>query len=163
MSTPVFVDPEISTQADRAQSSQSEPIEAPESPHTVASPTSLPDSTPPICHVEESEGSDTSGARSTSSDSTVPLSPDHPLTHTTFTLVPVIRWTARMAVRVPPAMSPGLSASVAEVAAMSDLAFRKRFRPSYESSPSSSQSYLLSRKRYWGTSELVEDDDEEED
>ncbi|GKD16646.1 hypothetical protein Tco_1205804 [Tanacetum coccineum] len=74
MSTPVFVDPEISTQADRAQSSrvpvplskdpfeairqaylvgtdtESEPIEAPESPHTVASPTSLPDSTPPTCH-----------------------------------------------------------------------------------------------------------------
>ncbi|GKB83101.1 hypothetical protein Tco_0949996 [Tanacetum coccineum] len=97
--------------------------EAPESPHTVASPTSLPDSTPPTCHVEESEGSDTSGARSTSSDSTAPLSPDHPLTHTTPTLVPILCRTTRMAVRVPPAMLPGLSTSVAEVAAMSDLTF----------------------------------------
>ncbi|GJZ05717.1 putative ribonuclease H-like domain-containing protein [Tanacetum coccineum] len=95
MSTLVFVDPKISTQANGAQSSrvpvtlpedpyeairqaylvetntESEPfedleIETPESPHTVASPTSLPDSTPPTCHVKELEGSDTSGARSTS-------------------------------------------------------------------------------------------------
>ncbi|GJU32373.1 hypothetical protein Tco_1175962 [Tanacetum coccineum] len=40
-----------------------------------------------------------------------------------------------MAVRVPPAMSSGLSASIAEVAAMSESAFRKRFSSSYESSP----------------------------
>ncbi|GKC50109.1 hypothetical protein Tco_1072854 [Tanacetum coccineum] len=57
-----------------------------------------------------------------------------------------------MAVRVPPAMSPGLSASIAEVAAMSDSAFRKRFRSSYESSPSSSPLDLPLRKRYRGTS-----------
>nr|GEV61950.1 hypothetical protein [Tanacetum cinerariifolium] len=43
---------------------------------------------PPTCHVEESEGFGTSGARSTSSDSTAPLLPDHLLTHTT----PVLRW-----------------------------------------------------------------------
>ncbi|GKB79659.1 hypothetical protein Tco_0946554 [Tanacetum coccineum] len=61
-----------------------------------------------------------SGARSTSSDSTAPLSPDHPLTHTTPTLVPVLRRTARMAVCVLPAMSLGLSASMA---AMSDSTF----------------------------------------
>ncbi|GKD22340.1 hypothetical protein Tco_1224043 [Tanacetum coccineum] len=122
MSTPVFVDLEISTQADGAQSSR---VPAPKSPHTIASTTSLPDSTPPTCHVEELEGSDTSGARSMSSDSTTPLSPNHPLTHTTPTLVPVLRRTARMVVRVPPAMSPGLSASIAEVAAMSNSAFRR--------------------------------------
>ncbi|GKC65163.1 hypothetical protein Tco_1097761 [Tanacetum coccineum] len=156
MSTPVFVDPEISTQADGAQSSrvpvplpedpyeairqaclvgtntESEPIkdpvetEAPESPHTVASPTSLPDSTP------------------------------HPL-------VPVLHNTARMAVRVLPAMSPGFSTSMVEVAAMSDLAFHKRFRSSYESSPSLSPPDLPLWKRYRGTSELVEDDDKEGD
>ncbi|GJZ75312.1 hypothetical protein Tco_0639777 [Tanacetum coccineum] len=156
MSTLVFVDPEISTQADGAQSprvpvpfpedpyeairqaylvgtdTESEPFEdpveteAPESPHTVAPPTSLPDSTPP-------------------------------------TLVPILCRTARMVVRVPPAMSLGLSASIAEVAAMSDSAFRKRFRSSYESSPSSSPPDLPSRKRYRGTSELVEDDEEEDD
>ncbi|GJY97810.1 hypothetical protein Tco_0514720 [Tanacetum coccineum] len=45
-------------------------------------------------------------------------------------------------------MSPSLSASIAEVANMSDLAFCKRFRPSYESSPSSSPPDLPSRKRY---------------
>ncbi|GKF97277.1 hypothetical protein Tco_0293098, partial [Tanacetum coccineum] len=107
MSTPVFVDPESFTQADGAQSSrvpvplpedpyeairqahlvgtdtESEPIEdlgteSPKSPHNVASPISFPDSTPLVGHVEESEGSDTSGAGSTSSDSTTPLSPDHP-------------------------------------------------------------------------------------
>ncbi|GKE74609.1 hypothetical protein Tco_1536650, partial [Tanacetum coccineum] len=156
MSTPVFVDPEISTQADRAQSSrvpvplpedpyeairqayldgtdtESEPFEdpikteTPESPLTVAPPTSLPESTPP-------------------------------------TLVPILRRTARMVVRVPPAMSPGLSASMAEVAAMSESAFRKRFRSSYESSPSSSPPDLPSRKRYRGKSELVEEDEEIEE
>ncbi|GJY68621.1 hypothetical protein Tco_0471603 [Tanacetum coccineum] len=191
MSTPVFVDPESSTQADGAQSSrvpvplpedpyeairqaylvgtdtESEPIEdlgteSPESPHVVASPISFPDSTPPVGHVEESEGSDTSGAGSTSSDSTTPLSPDHPLTHDTPVLVPSLRRTARMVVRVQPTMSPGCSARIAEVAAMSDVAFRKRFRSPYESSPSPSPT-LPVRKRYRGTSELVLSTDSEAD
>ncbi|GKG11093.1 hypothetical protein Tco_0342493, partial [Tanacetum coccineum] len=48
-------------------------VEAPKSPYTIASPT------PPTCHVEESEGFDKSCVRSTSSDSTAPLSSDHPL------------------------------------------------------------------------------------
>ncbi|GKC15693.1 hypothetical protein Tco_1012475 [Tanacetum coccineum] len=68
-----------------------------------------------------------------------------------------------MAVRVLPTMSSGLSASMAEVAAMSEFAFCKRFRSFYKSSPSSSPLDLLSRKRYRGTSELVEDDDEEDE
>ncbi|GJY68997.1 hypothetical protein Tco_0471979, partial [Tanacetum coccineum] len=117
------VDTDISTQADGAQSSrvlvplledpykairnaylvgtdtESEPSEdletkSPKSPHTVASPTLLPDSTPPACHVEESEDSDTSSARSTSSDSIAPLSPDHPLTHAIPVLVLSISRTA---------------------------------------------------------------------
>ncbi|GJZ22685.1 hypothetical protein Tco_0559724 [Tanacetum coccineum] len=193
MSTSVFVDPEISTQADEAQSSRvpvplpedsyeairhaylvvmntkSEPFEdpvetkTPESPHTVASPTSLPDSTPPVYHAEESEDSDTSGSRSTSSDSTAPLSQDHPLTHTSPTLVLLLRRTARMAVRVPPAISPGRSARIVEVAAMSDSVFRKRFRSSYESSPSSSPPDHSSRKRSRDTFELVEDEEEEDE
>ncbi|GKA79259.1 hypothetical protein Tco_0785855 [Tanacetum coccineum] len=147
MSTLVFVDPDISTQADGAQSSRvpvpllEDPYETPESPHTKASPTSLPDSTPPTCHVEESEDSDTSGARSMSSDSTAPLSPDHPLTHTAPALVPILP----------------------EVAAMSDSTFCKRFRSSYKSSPSLSPPDLPSRKRYRGTSKLVEDEEEEEE
>nr|GEV71662.1 hypothetical protein [Tanacetum cinerariifolium] len=105
MYTLVFVDLEISTQTDKAQSSR------------------VP-------------ASGTSGVRSTSSNSIASLSLDHPLTHTTPALVPILHRSARMTVRVPPAMSPGLSASIAEVAAMSDLAFRKRFRSSYNSSPS---------------------------
>nr|GEX70548.1 hypothetical protein [Tanacetum cinerariifolium] len=103
--------------------------ERPESPHTVASPTSLPDSTQPTCHVEELEDSDTSGARSTSSNSTAPLLLDHPLTYTTPSLVPSLR----MTVRVSPVMSLGLSAN------------------------------LPLRKHYRGTSELVEDDEEEDE
>nr|GEX13742.1 hypothetical protein [Tanacetum cinerariifolium] len=68
-----------------------------------------------------------------------------------------------MVVRVLPAMSPSLSVSIAEVAAMSDSAFRKRFRSSYENSPSSSPPDLPSRKRSRGTSKLVEDDEEEDE
>ncbi|GJR15017.1 hypothetical protein Tco_0797669, partial [Tanacetum coccineum] len=138
---------------------ESEPFKDPVETETLES---LPDSTPPIYHVE-SEGSDTSGVRSTSSDSTAPLSPDHPLTHTTPALVPILRRTARMAMHVPPAMSSGLSASIAEVEAMSESAFRKRFRSSYKSSPSLSPLDLPSRKRYRGTSELVEDSEEDDD
>ncbi|GJV31198.1 hypothetical protein Tco_1391598 [Tanacetum coccineum] len=156
MSTPVFVDPESSTQADGAQSSrvpvplpedpyeairqayldgtdtESEPFEdpidteTPELPLTVAPPISLSESTPPV-------------------------------------LVPILRRTARMAVRVPPAMSSGLSASIAEVAAMSEFAFRKRFRSSYKSSPSVSPPDIPLQKRYRGTSELVEDSEEDDE
>ncbi|GJV44312.1 hypothetical protein Tco_1428848 [Tanacetum coccineum] len=114
---------------------ESEPFEdlgteSPELPHTIASPISFLDSTPLACHVDESEcdnreGADTSGAGSTSSDSTTPLLPDHPLTHDTPILVPSLRRTARMAVRVQPTMSPSCFARIAEVAAMSDVAFRK--------------------------------------
>ncbi|GJU56559.1 hypothetical protein Tco_1230273 [Tanacetum coccineum] len=74
--------------------------ETPESPHTVASPTPLLDSTPPTRHAEDSVDTDTSGARPTSSDFTTPLSPDHPLTHASPTLVPILRRTARMDMRV---------------------------------------------------------------
>nr|GEX86096.1 hypothetical protein [Tanacetum cinerariifolium] len=68
-----------------------------------------------------------------------------------------------MVVRVSLAMSLGLSASIAEVTAMSDSAFCKRFRSSYESSPLSSPPDLPLRKRSRGTSELVEDEEEEEE
>ncbi|GKC10739.1 hypothetical protein Tco_1007521 [Tanacetum coccineum] len=68
-----------------------------------------------------------------------------------------------MAVRVPPAMLSGLSASMTEVAAMFESTFRKRFRSSYKSSLSSSPPDLPSRKRYRGTSELVEDSEEDDD
>ncbi|GKE93428.1 hypothetical protein Tco_1574523, partial [Tanacetum coccineum] len=122
--------------------------ETPKSPHTVASPTPLRDSTPPMRHAEGLVDSDTPGARSTPSDSTAPLPLDHPLTHASPTLVPILRNTACMAVRVPLAMSPSLSANIVEVEAMSNLAFHKRFRSSYESLPSSSPPDLPPRKRY---------------
>nr|GEX03625.1 hypothetical protein [Tanacetum cinerariifolium] len=136
--------------------------ETPKSPYTVASPPSLPGSTPHIRHAEESEDSNTSGARSTPSNFTAPLSLDHPLTHTTPTLVPFLCRTACVPMRVPPAMSHGLSASIAEVEAMSDSAFYKRFRSSYESSPPSSPDLPL-QKCSQSTSELVEDDEEAKD
>ncbi|GKE02153.1 hypothetical protein Tco_1390136, partial [Tanacetum coccineum] len=82
---------------------------------------------------------------------------------TSSTLVPILRRTACMVVRVPPEMSPGLSASMAEVAAMSESAFSKRFRSSHKSLSSLSSPDLPLRKRYQGTSELVEDDEEEHD
>ncbi|GKF18047.1 hypothetical protein Tco_0062965, partial [Tanacetum coccineum] len=81
-------------------------------------------------------------------------------------LIPILCKTARMAVRVPHAMSLGLSANMAEVAAMSEFAPRKRFRSSYESLPSVLPPDLPSWKHYRGKSELVEDskeDDDEED
>ncbi|GJZ24096.1 hypothetical protein Tco_0561555 [Tanacetum coccineum] len=81
-------------------------------------------------------------------------------------LVPILCRTVRMAVRIPHVMSLGLSASMAEAEAMCEPALCKRFRSSYESSPSVSPPDLPSRKRYRGTSELVEDikeEDNEED
>ncbi|GKB41748.1 hypothetical protein Tco_0886690 [Tanacetum coccineum] len=57
-------------------------------------------------------------------------------------------------VRVPPAMSPGLSASMAEVAAMSHSTFCKSFWSSYKSSPSSSPPNLPSWKRNRGVESL---------
>ncbi|GKE72834.1 hypothetical protein Tco_1534875 [Tanacetum coccineum] len=67
-----------------------------------------------------------------------------------------------MVVRVQPVLSPGYSSRIAEVASMSDVAFHKRFRSSYEGSPSPSPT-LPVRKRYRGTSELILDTDSEGD
>nr|GEU95446.1 hypothetical protein [Tanacetum cinerariifolium] len=105
-------------------------------------------------------GSGTFGARSTSLDSTAPLLPDHPFTHTTPDLVLSLCRTARMAMRVPLVMSPDLFASIVEVAAMSYSAFHKRFRSSYDSLPSPTFPFW---KRYRGTSELILDIDSEGD
>ncbi|GKB60275.1 hypothetical protein Tco_0916461 [Tanacetum coccineum] len=93
-----------------------------------------------------------------------PLAPPTSLPESTPpTMVHILRRTARMVMRISPAMSSGISASMAEVAAMFESAFRKRFRSSYESSPSLSLPYLPSRKRYRGTSKLVDDSGEDED
>ncbi|GJX44080.1 hypothetical protein Tco_0260756 [Tanacetum coccineum] len=84
---------------------------------------------------EEFEVVEPSGTRtdlshsSALSDSTTPLSPDHPLTRVSPTPTPTRasfhRRTTRMTVRVQPAMSPGHSAKVTEAMALSDSAFRK--------------------------------------
>ncbi|GJT99851.1 hypothetical protein Tco_1110190 [Tanacetum coccineum] len=92
-------------------------------------------------------------------ESPLAITPPIPLSESTLpVLVPILRKIVHMAVRVPHAMSSGLSASLAEVAAMSESALRKRFRSSYESSPS-----VSSWKSYRGTSELVEDSGEHDD
>ncbi|GJU20773.1 hypothetical protein Tco_1154115 [Tanacetum coccineum] len=133
MSTPVFDPYEAIRQAclvetDTKSEPSKDPIdsETPESPHAIASPTPLPDSTPPACHTKELEDSDMFGARSTSSDSTAPLSPDHLLTRTSPTPTPTRalfhRRTARMTVHAQPVMSLGHSARVAEAMALSDSA-----------------------------------------
>ncbi|GJW55574.1 hypothetical protein Tco_0099659 [Tanacetum coccineum] len=97
-------------------------------------------------------------------DSPITIAPPISLSESTLpVLVLILCRTTRMAVRVPPAMSSGLSASMAEVAAMSESAFRKRFRSSCESSPSVSPPDLPSWKHYRGTSELVKDSEEHDD
>ncbi|GJR76753.1 hypothetical protein Tco_0089118 [Tanacetum coccineum] len=77
---------------------------------------------------KEFEAVEPSGTRtdsfhsSASSDSTAPLSPDHPLTHVSPTPTPTCvsfhYKTARIAVRAQPAMSPGLSASMTKMMAL---------------------------------------------
>ncbi|GJV09631.1 hypothetical protein Tco_1351172 [Tanacetum coccineum] len=83
---------------------------------------------------EEFEVSEPSNTRITSShslassDSTVPLSPDHPLTQTSPTPTPTRvsfhRRTARMAVRTQPTLSPSMSARIAEATALSPSSFQ---------------------------------------
>ncbi|GKC76857.1 hypothetical protein Tco_1127631 [Tanacetum coccineum] len=103
---------------------------------------------------------------SASSDSTTPLSPDHPLTHVsptpTPTRVSLHRKTARMVVHTQPTLSLSMSSHIAEATALSPSYFRKRYRSSYETSSSSSPT-LPGRKRYRGTSELILDIDKEEE
>ncbi|GJR97464.1 hypothetical protein Tco_0269638 [Tanacetum coccineum] len=58
---------------------------------------------------------------------------------------------------------PGHSARVTEAMALSDSAFRKRYRSSYKTPSSSSSLAFPVRKRYRGTSEPILDTDSEED
>ncbi|GJS78406.1 hypothetical protein Tco_0728287 [Tanacetum coccineum] len=115
--------------------------------------------------LEPSNTRTTSPHSSASSDSTAPLSPDHPLTQTSPTPTPTRvlfhRRTTCMTVRAQPAMSPGLSARVTKAMILSDLAFRKRYRSSYKT-PSPSLT-LPVRKRYRCTSELILDTETEDD
>ncbi|GJW64356.1 hypothetical protein Tco_0116240 [Tanacetum coccineum] len=156
MSTLVFVDPESSTQADGAQSSRV-PVPLPEDPYEAIRQAYLDGTDTESEPFEDPIDTETP-------ESPLAIAPPVPLSESTPpVLVPILRRTARMAVRVPHAMSSGLSASLAEVAAMSESALRKRFRSSCESSPSVSPPDLPLRKRYHGTSELVEDSEEEDE
>ncbi|GKD31838.1 hypothetical protein Tco_1242616, partial [Tanacetum coccineum] len=94
---------------------------------------------------------------------TTPLSSDHLLSQTSpaLTRVSYYRSTARMTMRTQPTLSLGMSARIAEAAALSSSSFRKRYRSSYETSSPSSSLTLPIRKRYQGTSELVEDTEDE--
>ncbi|GJV46107.1 hypothetical protein Tco_1430643, partial [Tanacetum coccineum] len=107
----------------------------------------------------------TSSHSPASSDSIAPLLPNYPLTQTLATPTPTRvsfdRRTARMAVRTQPTLSPGMSARIAEAAALSPSSFHKRYSYSYETSSLSSPLALPSRKRYRGTSEIVEDTKDE--
>ncbi|GJW72647.1 hypothetical protein Tco_0129564 [Tanacetum coccineum] len=120
---------------------------------------------------EEFEASEPLGTRTVSShspissDSTTPLSPDHPLTHVSPTPTPTRvsfhHRTVRMAMRTQPTLSPGMSACIEEAAALSPSSFCKRYRSSYETSSSSLT--LPVRKRYRGTFKLILDTDSEGD
>ncbi|GJU06825.1 hypothetical protein Tco_1123255, partial [Tanacetum coccineum] len=154
--TLVFVDPESSTQADGAQSSRvlmpllEDPYEAIRQAYLDGTDTESEPFEDPI-DTEAPELLLTIAPPISVSESTLPI------------LVPILPRTARMVVRVPHAMSSGLSTSMEEVATMSESAFRKRFRSSCESSPSVSPPDLSSWKCYRGTSELVEDSEKEDD
>ncbi|GKD30951.1 hypothetical protein Tco_1241729 [Tanacetum coccineum] len=145
MSTLVFVDPKSSTQADGAQSSRV-PVPLLEDPYEAIRQAYL-------------DGTDTKSEPF--QNPTDIETPESPLATAPPVLVPILRRTVRMAVHVPYAISLGLSASMAKVAAMSESALRKRFRSSCESSPSVSLLDLPLRKRYRGTSELVEGSEED--
>ncbi|GJZ78639.1 hypothetical protein Tco_0643476 [Tanacetum coccineum] len=130
ISSQVFVDPESSTQADRAQSSRV-PVPLPDDPYEAIRQAYL-DGT----DTESEPFEDTIDTKTL--ESPLAIAPSIPLSESTPpVLVPNLYRTTRMAVRVPPAMSSGLSTSMAGVAAMSESVLR--------------------------TSELVEDSEEDND
>ncbi|GJU19757.1 hypothetical protein Tco_1153099 [Tanacetum coccineum] len=110
----------------------------------------------------------------TSSDSTTPLFPNHPLTQIAPT--PMLsrplyyHRTTHIAVRTQPTLSPGFSARLTDAMTLSPSYFHKRYRSSYETLSSSASpapsSTLPLWKRYQGTFELILDikieDDESE-
>ncbi|GKE31536.1 hypothetical protein Tco_1450858, partial [Tanacetum coccineum] len=148
MSTPTYVDSETITQADEAQSSRV-PVPLPDDPYVAVrqaqlvdtdnesdleeAPSEAEESQPLGSRVllmsEEFEASEPSGTRIVSSlslvssDSTTPLSPDHPLNHVSPTPTPTrvsfYHRTACMAVRSQPTLSLGMLACIAKAAVLS--------------------------------------------
>ncbi|GJT60079.1 hypothetical protein Tco_1003612 [Tanacetum coccineum] len=165
MPTLAYVDSEFITQADGAQSSRV-PVLLPDDPYVASLGSRVPLMGEEFVAVEPSGTRTDSSHSSISSYSTTPLSPDHPFTHflptPTPTRVSFHRSIALMAMHTQSTLSPGMSASVAEATALSPSSFRKRYRSSYETSSSSSQTFPM-RKRYRDTSELILDTDSEGD
>ncbi|GJV20690.1 hypothetical protein Tco_1369710 [Tanacetum coccineum] len=126
----------------------------------------------PLMSVEF-EASELSGTRtisshsSASSDSTSPLSPDHPLTQASPTPTPTrvsfYYRTACITVRTQPTLLPGMSARIAKAAALSPSSFHKRYRSFYATPSPSSSLTLPIRKRYQGTSKLILDIETEDE
>ncbi|GKB17457.1 hypothetical protein Tco_0851380 [Tanacetum coccineum] len=152
---PTHPDSEISSQTIKAQSSRvptplrDDPYVAVREAHFVDTNTEFnPDEAP----SEPSDARTPHHIPPASSDSTAPLSPDHPLTQasptSTPTRVSVHRRTARMTVLTQPALSSGMSARIAQAAALPQSSFRKRYRSSYETPSPSSSSTLPIQKRY---------------
>ncbi|GJW77083.1 hypothetical protein Tco_0138765 [Tanacetum coccineum] len=164
MSTTCYVDSETITQANGAQTSRL-PVPLPDDLYVAVRQAQLVD-TNTESDPEEAPSKVEKFQSVASSNSTTPLSPDHLLTYVsptpTPTLVSFHHRTACMVVRTQPTLSPGMSACIAEAAALSLSSFRKRYRSSYKTSSLSSLT-LPRRKRYRGTSELILDIDNEGD
>ncbi|GJX50123.1 hypothetical protein Tco_0276968 [Tanacetum coccineum] len=120
MSTPAYVDLETITQADGTQRSRVS-VPLPDDPYVAVRQARVPFTDE---ELEASEPSDTrtiSSHSSASSDSTTPLSPDHPLTRTTPTLASFHRRTSFRSSYETPSPSPS-----------STLPVRKRYRGTSE-------------------------------
>ncbi|GKE15403.1 hypothetical protein Tco_1422980 [Tanacetum coccineum] len=156
MSTLVFIDLECSTHVDRSQSSRV-PVPLPDDPYEAIRQAYLD-----RMDIESEPFEDP--INTNAPESPLAIAPPISLSESTLpVLVPILRRTAHMDVLVPHAMSSGLSVNMAEVAAMSESVLCKRFRSSYEISPSVSPPDLPLWKRYRGMSELVEDSKEDVD
>ncbi|GJU99912.1 hypothetical protein Tco_1329183 [Tanacetum coccineum] len=184
MSTPTYVDSETITQAEEPLNFPV-PVPLPDDPYVVVRQAQLVDtdteSEPEEAPLEaeesqalgsrvplmseEFEASEPSGTRtissysSASSDSTAPLSPDHPLTPVSPTPTPTrilfYSRTARMVMRTQPTLSSGMPAGIAKATALSPSSFRKRYRSLYETpspslslTPSSTEEIRMTRESH---------------
>ncbi|GJX11651.1 RNA-directed DNA polymerase, eukaryota [Tanacetum coccineum] len=143
----------------RFQAISSNQAHTPATIDTESGPEEAPSETDEFEALEPSDTRIASSYSTAPSDSTTPLSLDHPRGQTSpaLTRVSYYLMTTRMAVRTQPTLSSGMSARIAKAIALSSTSFCKRYRSSYET-PSPSLSLTLPiRKRYQGISELVED------
>ncbi|GJR45206.1 reverse transcriptase domain-containing protein [Tanacetum coccineum] len=121
MSTLVFVDPESSTQADGDHSSRV-PVPLPKDPYEAIRQAYLDGTNTDSEPFEDPIDTETL-------ESPLAIAPPIPLSESTLhVLVPILCRTARMAVRVPHAMSSGLSASMVEVSAICETAQKEDCR-----------------------------------